>query len=207
MTNQHGKKDFFDYLNPYTRKYVKPLIDWIFKHKLYSIIIVAVILLLFFLINIIFDVVKHTIIISFLILLGGVSTIYQRFLKVRLGIELIMFATVLTGFIYGSLIGAIVGVITLALSIAIEGYFSHTRFISFILIALVGFFAHFFNGSATIMTTGIILTICYDLLLIPLTISFFRTRLPTLLIFSSSHIVWNWWIFTKIAPFMLGILT
>lgn len=199
-----NKKDFFDYVKPFTSK-LKPAVDWLTRSKFNILFLAVGVILAISIFLLLKDMIKNVFIISFLILLGGVSKIYQRYFKVQIGIEFIMLATVISGYVYGSFVGAIVGFFTFALATYFTGRFSHTLIISFILITLVGIAAPFFRNTS-ITVAGITLTLIYDIILIPVYIGWFRGRIPKIMLFAISHFVWNLWVFTTIAPYMLELL-
>lgn len=205
MNEDKGEKDFFDYVKPFTSKYIKPITDWIFKSKTHAIMVLVIFISLLILINLISGVVKDVLVISSLILIGGVSKIYQRFFKVQLGIEFIMLATVISGYVYGPFVGAIVGFFTFALATYFSGFFSHTLVISFVMITLVGAIAPLFSNT-TIKTAGITLTLIYNIIFIPIYIGWFRGRVTRIFMFSITHILWNIWVFSTIAPFIMTFL-
>lgn len=200
------KKDFFDRVRPYSIKYVKPLVNFIERHKFLSALIFFTTLIFLFVLNQFSVLMKNTLILSSLILIGGVSNIYQRYIRVHLGIEFIMLSAIIAGYIYGAFIGGVVAFLTFALAMYFEGRFPHTLFASFILITLVGMAAHLFSNKS-ITFAGITLTILYDLILVPVYIAFFRARIPSIMLFAITHIIWNYWVFTTIAPSLLSILT
>ena len=193
------KKDFFDYVSPTIRKYVKPFVDWCYSSRTHLIIVIAGIAL-----AIIFaSFIKQTLVISLLILLGGVSKIHQRYMRTQVGIEFIMLATVVTGYVYGGIIGGVVGFATFGLATYFSGKFSHNLFPSFIMIVLVGMVAPLF---ASVTTAGIVLTLIYDIILTFLFIAWFRGRIHRVLLFSITHFFWNVWVFFKIAPLLVEAL-
>ena len=208
MYDDHPKpkqKDFFDHVRPYSIRYLKPVIDFVRRHKIISLIIFFTAIIFLFVLNQFSVLMKNTIIISSLILLGGISNIYQRYVRVHLGIEFIMLSTIICGYVYGAIVGGVVGFLTFALAMYFEGRFPHTLFVSFILITLVGIFAATLN-SHSITFVGIVLTIAYDLILVPTYIGLFRARIPSILTFAITHIIWNYWVFTNIAPSVLQLI-
>jgi len=205
MAEKEAKKDFFDYIRPFAVKYIKPVTDWVFQSKIHTIMVVLAIIFIVVVVKMMMDLVKHTIVISFLILLGGVSKIYQRYFKVQVGIEFIMLTTVVSGYVYGAFVGAIVGLFTFSLATYFSGRFSHNLVISFILMALVGIASSFFTN-VSITTAGIVLTLVYNIILIPIYIGFFRGRFTRIFLFSATHIFWNLWVFTALAPYLVSLL-
>lgn len=200
MTNMtDGKKDFFDYISPFTRKYVKPCVDWTCQSKFHmvAIIIVLVLIVLFA------SVIKQSLIISFLILLGGVSKIYQRYVNAQIGVEFIMLSTVVGGFVYGSLIGGIIGFVTFALASYFSGRWSHNLFPSFIMVTIIGMISKSFSN---VTTAGIVLTLIYDVLLGYIYLAWFRGRIYRILMFTLTHFLWNVYVFIKLAPLLYSWL-
>ncbi|MBR9690097.1 hypothetical protein GOV08_00240 [Candidatus Woesearchaeota archaeon] len=202
MPKKKGEKDAFDYINPVTKKYVKPFTDWCFQSRYHTALTVTAIILI-----IIFaSFVKQVMIISLLILLGGISRIYQRYFTAQVGIEFIMLVTVVSAFVYGSFVGAFVGFAAFMVSVYFSGRVSHKLFLSFILVTIVGLTAPLLKGLG-IATAGIILTFFYDLILIPLHIAWFQTKLHRLFLFTLTHFFWNVWVFTTIAQGFLNLFT
>lgn len=194
------KKDTFDYISPFTKKFIKPIIDWILKSKFNAVLIITAIVIVVLFASII----KQTLIISLLILLGGISKIYQRYIKAQVGIEFIMLSTVVTGFIYGSFIGAIVGFSTFSLATYFSGRFSHNLFPSFIMVTIVGMLSPLFNN---VTTAGIVQTLVYDIILGYIYLAWFRGRIHKILIFTFTHFLWNLYVFIKIAPILVNTLS
>lgn len=193
------KKDFFDYINPFTRKYVKPCIDWCFESRIHlTILIVGIVLAIIFA-----SLIKQTLIISLLILLGGVSKIYQRYISAQVGIEFIMLTTVVTGFVYGPLLGGIVGLATFSLASYLSGRISHNLFPSFFMITIIGAVAPLFKS---VTTAGIVLTLIYDILLSYIYLAWFRGRIHRILLFATTHFFWNIYVFIKLAPLLVNAL-
>jgi hypothetical protein len=205
MAQKEGKKDFFDYLRPFAVKYIKPITDWIFQSRIHAIMVVLTVIFAVVVLKMMMDLVKHVVVISFLILLGGISKIYQRYFKVQIGIEFIMLATVVSGYVYGAFVGGIVGLFTFSLATYFSGRFSHHLVISFVLMTLVGIASSFFTN-VSVTAAGIILTLIYNLILIPIYIGFFSGRFTRIFLFSATHIFWNLWVFTALAPYLVNIL-
>ena len=149
---------------------------------------------------------KKIFFITLLTVVGSLSLIYVRFIKQAyvLGVELVMFATIVCGYAYGSLLGAIVGFITITVSQFYSGRFKISTLISIIMVPFIGFISHYFNF-IEIQKLGIILIIIYDLIILPL---YYITgsRLSSVVIYFITHILFNFWIFNNIAPVVLNII-
>lgn len=200
MLNRKYKKDVLDYIRPFAKRHIKPVVTWIYQKPFYSIII----LILFVYTLLFLDTVLKALAISFLILLGGISKMYQRYTTLPVGMELVMFSTVLAGYIYGSLIGGLVGFASFALAT----YFSvrYTAYVvpSFAIYVLAGVFAPFF-GNITI--AGIVFTLVFVIVLSYISIALLLSRAHRVFMFAITSLLWNFWIFFSIAPRIVNFLT
>ncbi len=146
---------------------------------------------------------KDILIVSLLTIAASFSMIYNLFIRVSLGVELVLFATVLCSVAYGYKVGIPVGLVSLFSAEIISMKMSYNTFISFIGIAVVGFAASF--GNMHITTWGILMTILYDLIIIP---GYLMTgsNPAKSFIFVATHIPWNIWVFSAFAPRILEIM-
>lgn len=141
---------------------------------------------------------KALLIIPMLTILASFSMIYNLFIRVSLGVELVIMATVLCALVYGPVVGIVVGVVSLFFAEVISTKLSYNTFISFIGIVIVGFVASLYSGS-NIAMWGIAMTILYDIIIIP--IYLLTGSNPTSsFIYVVTHIPWNVWVFLFIAP-------
>jgi hypothetical protein len=132
------------------------------------------------------------------IVVGVVSLLYNRFLKVSLGIELNMLGIVIIGLLYGPLAAFIVGSITLFFAFVLTEHLTHASFVSFIGIAAVSFLIPVLSNMS-ITATGISLTIIYDVIIAAGYLAL-GSRLERTALFIVTHIPWNIWVFWSIAP-------
>lgn len=145
--------------------------------------------------------------IAFFIFLGAISMIYNRWVKVSIGVELVMLGLVITSIAFGRLPGLIVGLAGLFLAEVISERFTYSTFVSFIGIVVVAVIAPdvFQLANHSITTTGIILTLVYDAIIVPgyllLGSDFGRSAF-----FTVTHIIFNIWAFSFIAPLLFRIL-
>lgn len=147
---------------------------------------------------------KAVIFVPLLVALGSVSMIYNREIKLSVGIELVMLATVLCSVAYGALTGAVVGFVTLLFAELIGGRINEKTVISLVGIIIAGLAANSF-GSLGITAAGIITTIIYDAIIIPIYLIVGSSPARTML-FLATHIIWNITIFLRIAPFIYGLM-
>lgn len=148
---------------------------------------------------------KTLLFISVLTIVASFSMIYNLFIRISLGFELIMLATVLCSIVYGPVVGMAVGLTSLLFAEIISTKLSYNTFISFIGIIIIGFIASFFLID-NITIWGILMTIIYDLIIIP---GYLLTGSNPFnsFIYVATHIPWNIWIFAKIAPMLLKAMT
>lgn len=141
---------------------------------------------------------KPFLFIGIFLLLSSFSLIYNRWFKVSLGVEFVLLSTVLTARVYGPVAGAIVGFIGLGAAEIIGTGFNEKTIISLVAIAIIGLITPFFN-SVSITMTGIILTVIYDIMIIPFYLLAGSNPARSIL-FVATHLVWNLWVFIVLAP-------
>ncbi len=172
----------------------------LWEKKIAIVLFFAAAILLFFFRNF----VETLAVMAAFIAAGTFSMIYNRWIKVSLGFELIMLGMVLTTLAYGRVAGLLVGVVSLFLAEVITERFTHSTFISFIAVFVVVMVAPFFS-SMSIVWIGIWMTLLYDAIIVPgyilLGSSIWRS-----LLFSLTHIVFNAWVFAIIAPRIMSVL-
>lgn len=162
-------------------------------------------LILFILTIFFFTFVKQAFFVLIFIILSFLIKIYQKYISVQLGIDLILLFTILASIHYGPIIGSITGIFSLFVVTLWNGRFTPSLFFSFFLLAVTSFLAYAWKGM-NITLLGIILTIFYDTILVCFHLFFVGGRLHRSLIFASTHIVFNFWLFIIIAPKLTGIM-
>lgn len=136
-----------------------------------------------------------------LMILGSLSMIYNLFIRISLGVEFILLATVLCAVAYGPIVGVFVGIVTLFFAEFISGKMTYNTFVSFIGIIIVAVIAAF-SGGGNITTLGIIMVVLYDVIIIPLYLLTGSNPVSSFF-FVVTHIPWNIWVFSVIAPRLL----
>jgi hypothetical protein len=141
-----------------------------------------------------------------LIGLGAVSMLYQRYLRFGnyIGFELCMLATVLTSLAYGPHYGAFTGFVSITAAFVLSGNFKHSSFISILTLPLIGLIVPIFRNMS-LLYLGILMTIIYDAIILPLYILLGSRIIPSV-IFFITHILINAWVFSMIAPFIYSLM-
>jgi len=80
---------------------------------------------------------KQIFFVTVLIVLGSISVLYNRIIRMPLGIELCILATVLCSIKYGPLIGGIVWFVSLFFSFVLSRQFQYKSFISLFAIEVI----------------------------------------------------------------------
>ena len=142
----------------------------------------------------------------FLIGLGAVSMIYQRYFRWShyVGFELCMMATVLTGLAYGPHYGAFTGFVSISSALILSGNFKHSSFISILVLPLIGAIVPFFS-SLSLISLGLLMTILYDVIILPLYVML-GSRISSSVIFFITHVLLNLWVFSTIAPIIYSLM-
>ncbi|MEK6916707.1 MAG: hypothetical protein AABW92_03095 [Nanoarchaeota archaeon] len=144
--------------------------------------------------------------IALLIGLGIVSLLYIRFFKYAhyVGIELCMMATVLISLAYGQVAGAFAGFASITGALVLSGYFKPSYFISVLALPLIGLIVPLFSW-LNLWQLGVLMTILYDLVVLPLYI-LMGSRIESSVVFFITHVLFNYWVFTTIAPFFYNLI-
>ncbi|MBI2580425.1 hypothetical protein HYV85_01305 [Candidatus Woesearchaeota archaeon] len=178
-------------------------VRFLIEKRLIILFALAAIVLLFFFWNYL----KVLVVMAMFIAIGAMSMLYNRWIKVSLGVEFIMLGLVLTSIAFGRLPGLAVGMVGLFLAEVLSERFTYSTFVSFIGIAVVALTAqNIFNQTNSITATGIIMTVIYDAVIAPGYLLLGSNAGRTAL-FVVTHIIFNVWVFSFIAPILLRILT
>ncbi len=148
--------------------------------------------------------VEMLVVMAFFIFLGVMSMMYNRWVKVSLGFELIMLGTVITGLVYGRVPALVVGAVALFFSEVITDRFTYSTFVSFIGISAVAMAVPLVAG-ISVAWAGIWMTLLYDAIIGPGYVLMGSSPWRTLL-FVVTHIMFNIWVFAFIAPFVFRIV-
>jgi hypothetical protein len=150
------------------------------------------------------DVIQMLVVMAAFIILGVASLIYNRWIKLSLGFELIMLGIVVTGMAYGRWQAFVVGFIALFFAEVITNRFTYSTFISFIGIFIVSMTIPLFQNTG-VTWVGICMTLIYDAIIGPGYILMGSSPWRTLL-FVATHAIFNIWVFIFIAPWVFRLL-
>lgn len=181
---------------------ITSFIRFLIEKKFIALLAIAAAVLLFFF----WAYVKLLAVMAFFIALGAFSMVYNRWIKVSVGVELVMLGLVITSIAFGRLPGLIVGLIGLFLAEIISERFTYSTFVSFIGIAVIAVIApNIFHQTNSITSAGIILTVIYDAIIIPGYL-LLGSNPGRSAFFVVTHIIFNIWAFSFIAPIVFRIL-
>jgi hypothetical protein len=148
----------------------------------------------------------------YLLLLGflTVNVISSALLKVvrrnQIGIELVMFSTVMSGVIYGPVYGAVMGAVSMIIDYAFATRLSFFSIITVPSYAAVGYIAGLIGGSVGITPLGIMLTVIYVVVSNALIVGLMGGTLSKSLRFAATDIAFNAVLFSAVAPYVLDMV-
>lgn len=174
--------------------------EFVAKHKIESLMSVLVLLIILYF----WSTVGMLLTMAVFIIVGALSMIYQRFLRISLGIELIMLGMVVIGFLHGPLAAFIVGSVAFFISMLLNEHLMHASIVSFLGIGVVSALLPAFEGLG-ITTAGIILTVIYDAIIGPGYLML-GSNPGKVGLFVSTHLLFNLWAFTVLAPRIINLL-
>ncbi len=136
-----------------------------------------------------------------------ISRMYQKHLRLQLGIDLAVFGTVLCAVLFGPLMGALVGLLAYPISIVYTHEEARYLPVALLGIAVVAVIAGTANLSpAHIVLWGVGLTVLYDILTGSIYYCVYRAPLIGGIIFSATHIWFNYIVFSCLGEWVLNIL-
>lgn len=142
---------------------------------------------------------------AFLIAIGAASRVWQRFIPLEFGVELVMLSTVVSALAYGAFAGAAAGFLALSISTLFTQENPGKMWPSFFVIALMGVFSTALPIE-NISLLGVVLTVIYDALISIIYVGFMGARIINTLIFDITHIAFNYFVFFHIAPALLSAI-
>lgn len=182
---------------------ITSFVRFIIEKKLMMLFALAAVALLFFF----WSYIKMFLVMGAFIAIAAFSMLYNKWIKVSIGVEFVMLGLVITSIAFGRLPGLVVGMVGLFLAEIISERFTYSTFVSFVGIAVVAAIApnvfQWMNGSIT--AAGIILTLIYDAIIIPGYLML-GSDIGRSGFFLVTHIIFNIWVFSFIAPLVFRIL-
>lgn len=135
------------------------------------------------------------------------SRMYQKHIRLQLGVDLAVFGTVICGALFGPIYGAIVGLAAYPISIVYTKEEARYLPVAMAGIALVGVVAGSVNiAPRDIVMWGVGLTALYDILTSGLYYHIYRAPIIGGIVFSATHIAFNYFVFSSFGEFVLNIL-
>ena len=141
------------------------------------------------------------------IALAVISRMYQKHIRLQLGVDLAVFGTVICGALFGPIYGTLVGLLAYPISIVYTK--EEARYLPVAMggIALVGIIAGIANiAPADIVLWGVGLTAFYDILTSGLYYYIYRAPIIGGIVFSATHIVFNYFVFSSFGAFVINFL-
>ncbi|MEA3343930.1 MAG: hypothetical protein U9Q92_07255 [archaeon] len=136
-----------------------------------------------------------------------ISRMYQKHLRLQLGIDLAVFGTVLCAVLFGPLMGALVGLLAYPISIVYTHEEARYLPVALFGIAVVAVIAATANLSpAHIVLWGVGLTVLYDILTGSIYYYVYKAPLIGGIIFTVTHIWFNYIVFSCLGEWVLNIL-
>lgn len=169
--------------------------------KRIAIVLITAAILLFYSFRHIVEVIA---VMTTFIVIGVLSMMYNRWVKVSLGFELIILGVVVTASVYGRWQGLIVGFAALFFAEMLTDRFTYSTFVSFIGVFVVAMAVPLL-GTMGIAWKGVWMTVLYDAVIGPGYILLGSSPWRTLL-FVATHILFNTWIFMLVAPRIVPLL-
>jgi hypothetical protein len=171
---------------------------------------IAVLLILvgIFLLILFWRYIQMAVVMGLFIALAAVSMLYNRWVKISIGVEFVLLGLVITTIIYGTVPGIFVGIVGLFLAEILSERFTYSTFVSFIGIVVVALATNTIYGLTNnhITMTGILLTLLYNAIIIPGYL-LLGSSVGRSMLFAVTHIIFNIWVFSFLAPLIIRILT
>jgi len=146
--------------------------------------------------------------ILFLIAIASVSTIYKYNVKLSFGFELVTMSTVLATVVYGPIVGAFVGLVSAILAEYLPQMIESSSMFWITSVTLSAFLVAIFNTPGQSLLLLGLLSFAFQMIISePIRLlGPIEVRLQGLL-YVVTGLIWNIFIFTRVAPFILSIMT
>ena len=145
-------------------------------------------------------VLSDLLILLFLMLVAVLPTIYKRWIRMGIGIELMLFATVIAGLKYGLITGAVFGALAIIISDLMNGLIGEWTLLNSAAMAVGGVVAAL-TGNEHILITGMASFIAVEIIrqVPPIIIGGNREKFMSVF-YTAVHLGFNLWLFSTIAP-------
>jgi hypothetical protein len=144
-------------------------------------------------------------------LLLAINVASSAFLKIvrrsQIGVEMVMFSTIISGVLYGSKIGAAMGAVSMLIDYAFATRLSIFSIVTIPSYAAVGYIAGLVGGSVGITQLGIALTIIYVIFSNTMIVGLMGGTLSKSLRFAVTDVAFNAVLFSTAAPFVINLMS
>ncbi len=145
-------------------------------------------------------------VISLIVATMLVSFIVGKMRIRNIGIELVAFTAILTGFLYGTTAGIVVGLILIVFHLVMGGFLGEYIIWTIPEYALMGYLASIMALSQSITSIGMILVIGINIINIIITAAIYRGRVANHFPWVLTNILFNAALFIFLAPSLVQIL-
>ncbi|MBI2578937.1 MAG: hypothetical protein HYW26_04465 [Candidatus Aenigmarchaeota archaeon] len=134
-----------------------------------------------------------------------VSFIVQQFSLRTVGLELVTFATVVSGIVYGPVVGAALGAVLVLIHLVFSGYFGVYYFWVIPVYAFGGFLASAWSGQG-VVSLGINITLVIHAINMAFTFALNRNNMFNYGLYAVTNVVFNFILFVVFGQAVVGIL-
>ncbi len=134
------------------------------------------------------------------------STALRTFRRNQIGIEMVMFSTVMSGVVYGPAMGAVMGAASMMIDYAFATRFSYFSIVTVPSYAAVGALSYYLSNFMGITTLGIAMTVAYVTISNAIICGLMGGHIGKSIRFGITNIAFNIFIFTAIAPIVMRII-
>jgi hypothetical protein len=135
------------------------------------------------------------------------SLLLKTFRRNQIGIEMVMFSTVVSGVLYGPVTGAVIGAISMVIDYAFATRLSFFSIVTVPSYAACGYIAGLVGNAVSITQLGITLTIIYVIFSNVIIVAFMGGTLSKSIRFGATDIAFNVVMFSTVAPAILNIMS
>lgn len=152
-------------------------------------------------------VMRHYFFLIALIVINAFSSSALRTLRrMQIGVEMVMFSTVMSGVIYGPVVGAVMGATAMLADYVFATRFSLFSIVTIPSYAAVGALSHYLSGFMSITMLGIVMTVAYVIISNTIICWLMGGHISKSIRFAITNIAFNIFMFTAIAPFVMRLV-
>ncbi|MFH1182502.1 MAG: hypothetical protein V1702_06090 [Candidatus Woesearchaeota archaeon] len=133
------------------------------------------------------------------------SAILKTVRRNQIGVEMVMFSTVISGVLYGPAIGAVIGAVSMLIDYAFATRLSFFSIVTVPSYAAAGYISGLVGNSISITRLGISITIIYVLFTNTIIVAFMGGTLSKSIRFAATDVAFNAVMFSTVAPFVLNL--